>query len=79
MDEAAAPLDWRIAKLTDREKEIVSLICDGRSTKEIAIDVASSLKTIESHRRNVLTKLGFHSVAQLTKYAILKGLTSPEP
>ena len=62
--------------LTDRERETLQLIAEGKSTKEIADDLGVSVKTIETHRHNIMEKLSLHSVAELTKYAIREGLTS---
>jgi len=62
--------------LTDREREVLQLISEGQSTKEIAIKLNVSAKTVESHRRQVMGKLNIRNVAELTKYAIREGLTS---
>lgn len=62
--------------LTDREREALQLIAEGKSTKETADALSVSVKTIETHRSNIMTKLSLHSVAELTKYAIREGLTS---
>ncbi|GBD96237.1 MAG TPA: response regulator transcription factor [Nitrospirae bacterium] len=62
--------------LTERESEVLQLISEGKSTKQIATDLNVSAKTIESHRRQVMGKLNIRNVAQLTKYAIREGLTS---
>lgn len=61
--------------LTDREREILQLIAEGHSTKEIAGRLFLSIKTIGTHREHLMEKLGIHSVAGLTKYAIREGLT----
>ncbi len=61
--------------LTAREREVLQLIAEGRSTKQIAASLHVSVKTIESHRRQILTKLRLTSVAELTRYAIREGLT----
>ena len=66
------------ATLTDREREVLQLTAEGRSTKEIADDVSVSVKTVETHRRNIMEKLNLHSIAELTKYAIREGITSLE-
>ena len=66
------------ATLTDREREVLQQIAEGKSTKEIADDVSVSVKTVETHRRNIMEKLNLHSVAELTKYAIREGITSLE-
>lgn len=62
--------------LTEREREVLQLISEGKSTKQIASDLHVSAKTIESHRRQVMGKLNIRNVAELTKYAIREGLTS---
>jgi two-component system, NarL family, response regulator NreC len=64
--------------LTDREKEVVQLMAEGNSTKQIALKLHISVKTVETHRRQVMAKLNIHNVAELTKYAIRKGMTSLE-
>ncbi|HUT58787.1 MAG TPA: response regulator transcription factor [Phycisphaerae bacterium] len=62
--------------LTPREREVLQLLAEGQSTKEIARHMSRSPKTIEMHRRHVMQKLQIWSLAELTKYAIRKGLTS---
>jgi DNA-binding NarL/FixJ family response regulator len=62
--------------LSDREREVLQLLAEGRSTKEIAAQLHVSPKTVETHRRQVMHKLDLHSVAQLTKFAVKEGLTS---
>jgi two-component system response regulator NreC len=62
--------------LTDREREVLQLIAEGKSTKVIARELFVSPKTIEWHRRQLMKKLGVDSVAELVKYAISEGLTS---
>lgn len=62
--------------LSDREREVLQLLAEGKATKEIASVLGISVKTVESHRARVMDKLGLHSVAELTKYAIRIGLTS---
>lgn len=64
--------------LTRREREILQLIAEGQSTKDIAARLGLSLKTVGTHRGHVMEKLGIHSVAGLTKYAIREGITTPE-
>ncbi len=61
--------------LTDREREVLQQIAEGNSTKETAANLSVSVKTIETHRRQIMEKLDLHSVAELTKYAIREGLT----
>ncbi|MGI9286985.1 MAG: response regulator [Pseudomonadales bacterium] len=62
--------------LSSREREVLQLLAEGRKTVEIAEALHVSVKTIETHRRQIMTKLDLHSVAELTKYAIRSGLTS---
>ena len=62
--------------LTSKEREVLQLIAEGRSTKEIAGLLNVSVKTIETHRVNIMEKLKVYSVAELTKFAIREGLTS---
>ena len=65
--------------LTAREREVLQLLAEGRSTKEIAASLSVSVKTVETHRTQIMDKLNIRSVAELTKYAIREGLTSLEP
>ncbi len=65
-----------ITLLTEREKEVLKLIAEGKSTKQIAAHLNVSSKTIESHRRQVMAKLNIRNVADLTKYSIREGLIS---
>ena len=65
--------------LTAREREVLQLIAEGKSTKQTASVLNVSVKTIETHRQQIMEKLDMHSIAQLTKYAIREGLTSLEP
>ncbi len=65
-------------QLSDRERQVLQLIAEGNSTKEIAYKLHVSVKTIESHRQNIMTKLGIHNLAGLTKFAVREGLTSLE-
>lgn len=62
--------------LSDRELDVLRLLAEGRSSKESAAALHVSVKTIDSHRRQIMQKLGLNSVAELTKYAIRNGLTS---
>jgi two-component system response regulator NreC len=66
------------AELTPREREVLQLLAEGRTTKKIASQLNVSVKTVETHRRQVMEKLDIHSVAELTKWAVREGLTSLE-
>jgi DNA-binding NarL/FixJ family response regulator len=61
--------------LTRREREVLQLIAEGKSTKVIAKELCVSAKTIEWHRSQLMKKLGIQSIAELVKYAINEGLT----
>ena len=63
--------------LTSREREIVQRIAEGQTTKEIAAHLGLSVKTVESHRINLMRKLNIHDTATLVRYAIRRGLTPP--
>lgn len=65
--------------LTAREREVLQLLAEGWATKEIASHLHLSVKTVETHRRRIMEKLGLHGIAELTKYAIREGLTSLDP
>ncbi len=64
--------------LSAREREVLQLIAEGWSTKQIASHLYVSIKTIETHRRQIMKKLDLHTIADLTKYAVREGLTSIE-
>ena len=70
----ASPLD----RLTSREREVLQLIAEGNSNKEIAARLQLSVKTIEAHRTNLMTKLDIHDTASLTRFAIARGLVRTE-
>ena len=65
-------------ELTPREKEVLQLISEGNSTKQIATNLFVSIKTVESYRQRIMQKLNRFSVPELTKYAIRMGWTSLE-
>ena len=68
-----------LSKLTEREREVLQLVAEGHSNKQIAERLNVSAKTVGTHREHIIRKLDIHTVAGLTKYAIQHGLTSPEP
>ena len=69
----------RYDKLTDREREVLQLIAEGHSNRETAELLHISVKTVETHRAHLMDKLDIHSTAELTQYAIRKGVISPDP
>lgn len=66
------------SRLTGRECQILQLLADGKTIKQIALHLNISPKTADANRRQIMNKLGIFSIAELTKYAIHKGLTSVE-
>ncbi len=66
------------ADLSVREREVLQSIAEGKTAANIAKELSLSVKTIESHRRNIMKKLDRHSIAELTKYAIREGLTGTD-
>jgi DNA-binding NarL/FixJ family response regulator len=70
--------DVKNVQLSSREIEVLKMIAEGCTTREIGGRLSLSTKTIESHRRNIMTKLRMKSIAQLTKYAIRRGLVPLE-
>jgi DNA-binding NarL/FixJ family response regulator len=62
--------------LSGREREVLQMIAEGKSTKEIAFKLFVSTKTVETHRKQIMDKLNIRTIAGLTKYAIREGLTS---
>jgi two-component system, NarL family, response regulator NreC len=60
--------------LTDREKEVVQLLAEGRSNKEVAALLDLGLSTVETHRANLMQKLNLHNTAEIVLYAVRKGL-----
>jgi DNA-binding NarL/FixJ family response regulator len=67
-----------LALLTARQREILQLIAEGRSTKEIGYRLSLSTKTVETHRRLLMERLGIHDVAGLARFAVRAGLVSAE-
>ncbi|MHB0999160.1 MAG: response regulator [Armatimonadota bacterium] len=63
-------------QLSSREREVLQLIAEGKSTKEIAEILNISIKTVEKHRQRIMEKLNINNVAELTKYAVREGLVS---
>lgn len=62
--------------LTNRQREVLQLVAEGRSAKEIAIQLLVSVKTAQFHKADMVQRLGLHSTAELVKYAVRHGITS---
>jgi DNA-binding NarL/FixJ family response regulator len=67
-----------LSKLSEREREVLALIAEGKSNKEIAMHLGIGVRTTETHRERIMRKLNIHSVAGLTKFAIAHGIVSLE-
>ena len=76
VDQKSANQKKKTVKLTARERQILQLIAEGKTVKEIARILHVSPKTADANRRKIMTKLELFNVAELTKYAIREGLTS---
>jgi len=74
---AKEPRHKELERLTDREREVLQLIAEGLSSKEIAGLLGVSLKTVDSHRSNLMEKLDIHKVSGLVRFAIRVGLVEP--
>jgi two-component system NarL family response regulator len=64
------------ARLSGRESQVLALIASGYRSPAIAAKLSISVGTVEAHRRNIMAKLGLHTIAELTKYAVREGITS---
>ena len=74
VDQISSRLAVAAKPLTRRELQVIVLICDGRTTKQIASTLGIGVKTAESHRTRLMQKLDIHSTAGLVRYAIRQGL-----
>lgn len=76
---AAQPAAASSSILRPREREVLQLLAEGCTSREIARRLHVSTSTVETHRRNIMRKLDVHSIAELTKYAVREGLTALDP
>jgi DNA-binding NarL/FixJ family response regulator len=67
-------LERNFELLTSREREVIQLLAEGKTSKEVAVALSLSVKTAETHRTNLMRKLDLHSVADLTRYAVRNGI-----
>jgi DNA-binding NarL/FixJ family response regulator len=67
-------LERNFELLTSREREVIQLLAEGKTSKEVAVALDLSVKTAETHRTNLMRKLDLHSVADLTRYAVRNGI-----
>ena len=68
-------IPYKQSPLTTREREVLQLVAEGKSTKDIADKLHISIKTIEKHREHIMRKLNIYSIAELTKYALRYGIS----
>jgi DNA-binding NarL/FixJ family response regulator len=78
VDEADAGVVGDRPPLTPRQREVLQLIAEGNGTRLIAEKLAVSVKTIETHRAQIMERLGIHDVAGLTRYALRIGMIGPD-
>lgn len=78
MSKMENPSNTAFAILTDREREVLQLLAEGKTTKRAALDLGISPKTVETHRSNIMEKTNIDNLADLTKYAVREGLTTIE-
>jgi DNA-binding NarL/FixJ family response regulator len=77
MSQGPGEAEASLQSLTPRQREILQLIAEGGSTKEIAFRLGLSVKTVETHRAEIMRRLDIRDVASLVRYAIRKGLLNP--
>jgi DNA-binding NarL/FixJ family response regulator len=71
------PAEMFGAGLTPRQREVLQLVAEGKSTKEISAALNISVKTVEFHRNNLMDELGVRSIAELTRFAVSRGIVNP--
>jgi DNA-binding NarL/FixJ family response regulator len=76
-DPAAGGVLLKAQRLSSREREIVQLLAEGQSSKEVAVTLGISVKTAETHRSNIMRKLEMHSVSELVRYAVRNRMVEP--
>jgi DNA-binding NarL/FixJ family response regulator len=74
LDTGGNPLEWFAGQLTARQREVLQLVGEGKSGKEIADILQISVKTVEFHKAKLMDQLGLHTTAELTRYAIEHGI-----
>jgi DNA-binding NarL/FixJ family response regulator len=74
LDRGGNPLEWFAGQLTPRQREVLQLVGEGKSGKEIADILKISVKTVEFHKAKLMDQLGMHTIAELTRYALEHGI-----
>ena len=75
---APSSLSSAFDSLTERERQMLQMLAEGKTTKQVAAKCFVSVKTVDTHRQNIMDKLGLKSLPELTKYAVREGLTDLE-
>jgi DNA-binding NarL/FixJ family response regulator len=78
LNETPGPCHAWVSMLTPREREVLQLLAEGMASRKVAVHLNVSVRTVETHRRNMMKKLNMQSIAALTKYAVREGLVSIE-
>ena len=68
-----------LARLSPRQREVLQLLAEGSSTKEIAFRLKVSIKTVETHRAQIMERLDIHDLAGLVRFAVRTGLVASDP
>jgi len=76
LDPTQNPAELFGSKLTPRQREVLQLVAEGKSTKEISATLGVSTKTVEFHRNSPMDELGVRTIAELTRYAISQGMVN---
>jgi two-component system response regulator NreC len=71
-DSSGSPVEDSLSLLTDREREVLQLIAEGKTNKEIAILLSVSINTVETHRKHIMEKLDLHNTADIVRFAVRK-------
>ena len=74
LDPRKNPAELFGARLTPRQREVLQLVAEGKTTKQISTTLRISAKTVELHRTCIMQELGLHSTAELTRYALSQGI-----
>jgi len=77
LQRTSAPGSPSLGGLTPRERQVLKLLADGMRPREIALELAISVKTVEVHKQNLMNKLEIHTASELTRFAIREGLSAP--
>jgi DNA-binding NarL/FixJ family response regulator len=74
LQDGAPPADEEMGGLSDREREVLQLVAEGKSNKEVAQVLCVAVSTVESHRKHIMDKLDLHNTAEIVRFAVRKGM-----